>query len=327
MFKRIIYLITLVIVLLPMVSFAAGAGFAPSGVWFGRTSLAEGELARVYTVIVNNDYFAIDAEVGFYDNNNLIDTAKVKRLPRESAQDLRIFWQPTMGEHKLFARFISATAIDEKGGRANLDVGDMGGTAGAPLLVVDKTTGAVVQSDALTGADPHGISHTLVVEVQKQGNQVAVTEASPAGAAEGVILGVKQIVAATQKLFGQASGTIHSSSLRDAFNKNREVLAGVSGAVDQATSTAAAASAVYVKANQLAVQGQNVYGQARCYWAVAQPYAEAARPWWQKISDNNSPTRVLEIFIIIIIAWFILKRLRRLFFVMFVLRHSKQRRR
>ena len=328
MFKRIVYFITLIITLLPTAGMAAGAGFAPAGIWFARTSLAEGELARVYTVVVNNDYFAVDAEVGFYDNNNLIDTAKVKHLPRETAEQLRIFWQPTTGQHKLSARFISATAIDEHGNRTTLDASAMSGVAGAPLMVVNKTSGAAVAQDVTSGGSNQSAGQTLTVEVRKQGGEVIVGGAPPtAGAVDGVVLGVKQIAAATQKLFDQASSTVHSNSLTDAFNKNREALAGVSSAVDQVTTTAAGVNGMYVKAGQLAEHGKNVYGQAQRYWGIVRPYAEGAWPWWQKISNDNNPMRILEIFILIIIAWFILKRLRRLFFVMFVLRHTKQRRR
>src|SRR5260221_4722000 len=92
---------------LPAVALAAGAGLVPSsGIWFSSTTLTPGTLVRVYTVVVNDQYFALDGTVGFYDNGALIDTVQFKALDKQSALQLKVLWQPTAGTHSVTAAFI-----------------------------------------------------------------------------------------------------------------------------------------------------------------------------------------------------------------------------
>ncbi|MSU75127.1 MAG: hypothetical protein EXS55_01260 [Candidatus Magasanikbacteria bacterium] len=308
-------IIGLVILLFfPLAVSAAGVGFVPaSGIWLARTSLADGELARVYTVVVNNDYYALEGEVGFYDNNELIDKAQIKRLPRESAQQLRVFWQPTPGAHSLSARFVSVTTIDEQGTRIGLDTGGIGGAVGASLMVTDKNTGFVVPLQDITGQGKAlNIGQALMVEVERQGGQIFVGAPAPTGAADGVVLGVKEVTAATKNLFAQISSTVHSNSLLDAFNKNREALEGAGKVVDAVSSTAGTVGRVYSGTQTALVRVKTYYATVQSYADKAAPYAERAQPAWLFISDNNNPIRIAIIFVgLFLLYWMVKRRFRR----------------
>ena len=301
-FGRILFLI---IFLLPSSVYAAGVGFVPStGIWFSRTSFVPHETVRVYSVIINNDYYALEGQVGFYDNGEIIDTVEIKNLFKESAQQIRVFWEPTEGEHTLGARFIKAVAIDEKGKRQELDVGQINSFTGAPLTIGDTkiVPGAVTfptpqtefSSSTLavnTSTERLAILGTTRVLVKKEGDTLTL-----------VAPGRKE----TTSAFGIASNI--AASAQNIFQKNREILAQAEQVANTITSTAGKIEAVYSQTKSTFDKGKEYYAKGQEYWNKAVPYVEKVEPIWNTVSDHNNPKRVVIIVGGVVVLWWLLRR-------------------
>ena len=162
MTRPLVSLLLLLITLFsPTALHAADAGFVPSTrIWFSRSVFDNKEQIKMYTVAVNNNYYALDATVGFYANGTLIQSVQIENLKKEEAKQLSAIWIPSEGTYTLTARFIEATAIDESGQRTRLELGalnDIGdvpiaiqrepgpGDRPTPETVQEKTTATIVQ--------------------------------------------------------------------------------------------------------------------------------------------------------------------------------------
>lgn len=314
--KKVLVSFLFLVTLIPLSACAAGVGFVPStGIWFSRSSFLPHDTIRVYSVIINNDYFKLDAVVGFYDNGELIDTATVTGLVKEMAQQVKVFWSPTEGQHTLTARFIKAVAIDDKGGRKELNLNDIVSSAGSPLTVAEgqvaptparvasATVGAQSSSTIATSATTSigGVIGATIVEVAKQGTRLAVQAPVSSGvvaaSAEPAVLGEKVAALAPR---GEDTGS-------DIFAKNKEVLEKAQAAVTTITSTAGKIGEVYNQTKSVVEKGKGYYEQGQSYWQRVKPYAEKVKPWWLKISNNNEPKRIAIIVVSVLAVWWLLK--------------------
>lgn len=100
--------------LLPTLVHAASIGFASSGISFSKEPAFSGTPIKVYSVVVNNQYFRLNASVAFLDNNQEFGRVSVDVL-MEEARQVQSNWTPTVGQHVVVAKFVSAVAFDAQG--------------------------------------------------------------------------------------------------------------------------------------------------------------------------------------------------------------------
>lgn len=278
---------------LPTTVLAAEAGFVPSsGVWFSTNTIVPGQLIRVYTVVINNSYFALDGTVGFYDNDVLIDTTQFKALEKETAAQLKVLWQPTIGDHVVKAVFQSATAIDSSGKRTIIPVSELTGVAAA---VVSSSSSAPALITEPVQPD------VSIAVVSSSDNKNLVIISSPSSGGQGA---VGEVVKTGGSIF---------DSLRNLFASNHEALNKAESAVATITSTANKVQGAYNTA-QTAVQKSEIYynqtkavvGKFQTAVESVDPYFAPIRNYWLKLTNNNEPTRILivvGVIVAIIILW------------------------
>lgn len=285
--------------LVPLAALAAGAGFVPnSGIWFSRTTLAPGETVRVFTVVVNSEYYLLDSTISFFDNNKTIGQIEVIGLPKESAKQLGISWQPAEGEHSLSVKFIRAIAIDEKGNKTELAMADLNSQIGASLIVpgvmsTNSTPIATSSAGVLVG-------QAVAVAVKQEDNKLLIVPAN--GSSGSLPVGD----------FSSLEGTV--SSVSDWFAKNREALAKAQATVQTITSTANKLGAAYAQTKSLIGKGQEYYDKGEASWQKVAPYFAKLAPaynlvkaGWLKITNNNEPKRIFIVIGVIMAVWLLLK--------------------
>lgn len=281
--------------LVPSAIWAANVGFVPStGLWFSRTEFSPGETIRVYTVIINNDYHSLDGAVAFYDNGQVIDTVAVQGLTKESAKQIRVFWEPAEGQHAVTARFTKAVAVDAQGKKQEVDIGTINSVAGAPLAVggeklysVQQTPTAPSDSTGAASTTPVAIGEVQLV-VKKQGEKLVIAPAPV-------------VKVGTQSPPGEAGAA------EDLLSKNREALAKAEQLAGTITTTAGKINSAYDKTKSAVEEGKGYYEKGRERWGKTVPYIKRAEPFWNTISNNNEPKRVAIIVGSIIVLWLVMK--------------------
>lgn len=305
-----------VLLFFPVATMAANVGFLPStGIWFSRTIFSPKETVRIYTVVFNNDYARLDGTVAFYDNNNIIDTVLVKSLAKESAQEIRVFWQPSEGKHAISARFLNAMATDDKGQTFKIDSANINSQTGLPLIVGQGDQVSPVSPDAValpsSPAESSLIGSTLV-EVEKQNSKLAITASA--------VLGEKVVASTTtSSVSAQVAAASSSSSFEDLFAKNREVLDKAKSAVDTVSSTAAKVGEVYGAAKNVIAKGQEVYDQAKAVVSTTEdwlqkfhPVTDKIKAGWNRITHDGEPRRTaIAVGVIIFVLFLIWRRIRQ----------------
>lgn len=86
-------------------------GFVSSkGIWFSKNTFFSGDSLKMYTVIVNNEYDVVNADVGFFDNNVLISQVSIV-VPFESARQAISSWIVPYGEHIITAKLLKVQVV------------------------------------------------------------------------------------------------------------------------------------------------------------------------------------------------------------------------
>ncbi len=303
------------LVLLPTVTLAATAGFVPStGIWFSQTTFSAKDTVRLYTVIFNNEYQELNGTVAFYDNDKQIDTVAVKGLAKEQAEQIRVLWRPNEGRHVISARFVSAQAVDEEGRTLTITIDGNNSQPGLPLVIAPGVEIVPTASADVPGAtSPMGEAAaagsslgSTVVNIEKRGNSLAMVAPK--------VLGEKiAVVTDDQPLTSSAIAPAD-----DLFAKNRAALEAARGAIQTVTTTAATINKAYTATKDIVDQGRHVvsqgrqiYDQGKAALAKAKPVADKLAPWWNKLSKNNDPKRLLIIFGIALIVYLSLRWNRR----------------
>lgn len=319
---------------------AASVGFVPAtGIWFSRVNFAPQDSIRVYSVVINNEYNLFEAVVSFYDHGALIDTAEIKNLAKDSAQEIHIFWQPGVGEHVVSARFTKAIITDATGARRPIDLVQLNTVAGSPFILggaaADTSnpksaiststdvassssnsffkTGSVIASDgpvfpiALPAA-VSAVSGVKFVVSPSGANRLIITEPRPTE---------KTVIQSTSYAGSRAATTSSISSgsvldprsTADHFVENRKALVKEDQLVATITSTAKKINDTYFTTQSIVDRSKTWWGQAQQYIALASSSLAAVAPGWATLSDNNNPLRVgLIVGGVIIVLW-ILKRM------------------
>ncbi len=292
-------LILLIIFLFPLPALTAGAGFVPStGIWFSTSTFVPHQAVRVYSVVINTDYYLLDGTVGFYDNNELIDSIDFKGLPKESAKEIKVFWEPTEGEHTIGAKFIKAVVTDEKGVRQELNSQDINSFTGAPLVVGGGSQ--IVPSVALDSATVSSpvVSSAAVavggaqVVVKKEGANLVLVGRSATPSPDAPPQTITNIAASADQL----------------FQKNRDIIAKAGTVANTITTTAGKIEKVYGEARSVVERGQSYYTRGQMYWNTVAPYAQKAKQVWLVVSNNNEPKRIVIIAVVVLVLWFLVKR-------------------
>lgn len=307
----------------PAAAAAATVGFVPStGIWFSRTELKPNESVRLYTVVMNNAFASVDATVAFYDNDALFGQAAVKNLGRETVVQVSALWQPTEGNHTLQARLAEIAARDEKGEAVIIPDADVARVTGIPLVINAQSVAPLALSSAESvqgqpvsggeGASAPSPGATPVSVERVDGRLRIVPQ----------VLGEKIIsLLSLQSSAPAASSAVRASSAvsdEDLFAKNRAALEAARSAIQTVTATAATVNKAYNVTKDVVSQGRNVvnqgrriYEQGRVALAKAKPVADKLAPWWNKLSKNNDPKRIIIIAGVVLIIYLSIRWNRR----------------
>ncbi|MBI2444625.1 MAG: hypothetical protein HYV42_05300 [Candidatus Magasanikbacteria bacterium] len=275
--KRFVYTLLLAVYCLLPIAGAASVGFAPAtGLWFAKTELKPQETIAIYAVVVNNTYPAFSGTVGFYDNEEAIDTIEIDRLAKDAARLIKAAWTPETGEHRLAARFQKAYAWSESGNREPLPLSEIIGVTGAPLSVAG---GAVAPAGAAALALPSPVT----VAVRQQGEILVI--AAPGSDSAGP---------SPASWFARVTKPIEGL-----FSRNREALNRAEEIATTVTTTAAKVSGAVAKTQATVEQGRAFYEQGKSQLARVRPYWERVaavgrrlQPAWERLSGNNDPRRI-----------------------------------
>jgi hypothetical protein len=270
---------------------AAQVGFVPStGVWFSRTELSPNESVRIYTVIVNNNYYALNGTVAFYDNETSIDTAAFTALKKGEARQLSVFWQPSEGDHKISARFTKAEAVDEKGVKTTISLDSIVATSGQPLSL---TNGEVTEVGAAALSVEQKDDRLLLTPQKTASNAVAIATSQKT---------TSSAVAASEESGGGGENI---------FEKNKALLGKAESAAQTITSTAEKVENVVASVKSAAAQAGAWYETgkegARTVWPVVRQIYYG----WLVVSNENDPVRIAIIVAVVLLVWFVVRRLRR----------------
>ncbi len=307
--------------LVPNAGWAANVGFVPStGLWFSPTTFSAGDSINVYTVVINNDYYALDGIVTFYDNNQSFDTAVVTQLLKEQAKQVKVTWKPTAGEHNLSARFTKAVAVDAKGSKQEISLSQINNVTGAPLEVggssvapvtpvtETQTIGeskVVVAASGVTPSDASVAIGSTAVAVVQQGKTLVLKAAE--------ILKTQSVQQTDANPTSQNSNSTSTTSVHaastavDPFAKNKEIIDKASNLAATITSTAGKINEAYAAGKGAVETGQSFYKQAQDTWSRIDPYWQKMKPYWLSISHNNDPKQIAIIAGVVIVGYWILK--------------------
>lgn len=116
--KLKVFLILLVVVFIPILSFAetntSNVGFLPSNIWYSDEPDTEGEKIRIYTVVFNPYQKEFSGKVLFYDNDVLLGK-KDFTVPSIGTKEVYIDWTVNLGTHKIFAKIADTKYLVSKG--------------------------------------------------------------------------------------------------------------------------------------------------------------------------------------------------------------------
>ncbi len=159
---RFLALFLLGILMFAPVAKAAGVGFVPNDrLWFSDVSSNPADGKKIYTVVINSDYNFLDATIGFYVNDQLVDTANVNQLPKDQVVQVFGVWHPTEGNYKVSVQFIKAQAADQNGQQLKLDLGALN----------NITTSTNIQTS------DSGLAPAVDLNVEKNGDALTISKA------------------------------------------------------------------------------------------------------------------------------------------------------
>lgn len=309
--KMTILLVMSIFIFAPHFVAANSVGFVPStGLWFSRNEFLPKETIRIYTVVINNDYYSLDGTVAFYDNGTEIDRVDVKGLAKESVKQIRVFWEPTEGEHAVSAQFIKAVATDEKGNKQTLDIQTINSVAGAPLKMGVNT---VVPTPIIITTSSATTLGSSTIKVTPLNVSSVITSTTLFGSQTEVVVrkeGEKLVLEPALESNNSASeGSISGS---DIFAKNREILDKAAQVAGTITTTADKLNKAYTGTKEAIEKGKGYWSGAKEQWGKAAPYFDKALPSWKAITHDNDPRYIAGIVGGAVVVWYIIRwRMRR----------------
>lgn len=291
--------------LVPSAVFAANVGFAPStGIWFSPTTFASGDTVRVYAVIINNDFNALDGVVTFYDGATAINSAVITGLAKDDTMQVSVQWRPTAGAHSLSARFTKAVSVDSSGNRQEVPLATINSSAGAPLSIGGTAVAPVSNPSMTIGAATVSASATTSVA----GALGSIGSVLIQVAQEGKNMALRAITPTSSSAEAVSSGAADGA---DPFSKNREILTKANDLASTITSTAGKINDAYVVGKDAVDKGQSFYKQAQDVWAKVDPYWQMVQPAWDSISHHNDPKQIVIIAGVVIVFYWILRLILR----------------
>lgn len=310
--KKIILLLFFCIIFSASLVEAAGVGFVPSSrLWFSSLAFPPKESTNIYTVIINNDHFYLDAIIGFYVDEKLIDTAYINHLSKEHAAQVKGSWWPTEGSHAVAVRFVKATAIDENGNQKELNVQEFNTVNSSAIQVGDgqsvknpsPSASATSSENQITKIDKinqeNFVAPALNLKVEKNGDKLAIVEMKSSSSSISQSEELKQAV---------------ENKLQTAVQQGEEIRNKIASTLNTMTSTIQAAGNFYDKTKSL-------FGDKDKYWQEIKTSDVFSKDLFQKIKDFVKPQNNLTI-----LTWVF----RGLFFILlfyFIIRLFRRRRR
>jgi predicted DNA binding protein len=279
--KSISYIVFLsafifVFLFFPIVSRAASVGFLPSTpLWYSPEKFALGEIIRLYTVVINNDYPSLNGVVAFYANGDEIDRSSIVNLKQDKAEELKVYWQPTSGDYTLSAKFVSANAVDEHGATIQLNPNDISTAQTAFNAGKNNLSTTTVNQNP----DPTpGVA--TVITIKKQGNEFLI---SPKASAD-------------------------ANSVIDSIANTKEKIDSVLHFV---TSSANTIAGTVEKTKSAVETGQKYYAKGEAVWQKITPYLSPLKRLAALVTNNYDRRRILYIIGGAVIFIFALKIIRR----------------
>jgi hypothetical protein len=289
---------------------AAGVGFVPSSrLWFSSLVFPPKEFTNIYTVIINNNYFYLDAIIGFYVDEKLIDTAYINHLSKEQATQVKGSWWPTEGSHAVAVRFVKAIAIDENGNQKELNVQEFNTVNSSAIQVGDSqsvknsTSSADSSDDKIAKIDKINqddlVAPVLNLKVEKNGDKLAIVEIKSSSASSTQNEELKKAV---------------ENKLQTAVQQGEDIRNKFVSTWNTMTSTIQTVGSLYDKTKSL-------FGDKDKYWQSIKTNEVFSKDFFQKIRDWVKPQNNLTI-----LTWIF----RSLFFILlfyFVIRFFRRRHR
>lgn len=274
--------------------FGAGVGFVPSTrLWLSSDEATPGTAVTIYTVVINNNYPSLDASIAFYANLELVGTAQVIGLPKETARQVKAPWQPKEGNYTLSARFLRATAIDATGKRIEIDVSDLN-------TVADLTLRG-------SSVPPSGASSTASTPTSAP---VPDASSGPALANEVAVI-VKQ-EGEKLSIMPQAVPVISGTAVVDEFfAQNRQAIAKLDAAKAIVTTTLKQLSDVWEGAKTSVSSSKGYMKEGQAWWGKAEPIVEQGKAAWDSVSDHNNPRRLIILGVGALALFLIIRKLFR----------------
>ncbi|MDO8499566.1 MAG: hypothetical protein Q7S66_02790 [bacterium] len=274
--------ICLVVVIQPLFVEAAGVGFVPDGrIWFSDDRPVVGESTRIYTVIINNDYYSLDAAVGFFVDGNLIDTAVINNLQKERAVQIRASWRPTEGAHTITVEFINASVADEAGNITGLNVQDFN-TVSTSTPFLDPTP-------------------LINLQVEKNGDTFTIVELSD--------------VPDNQKIISNSPFIELDKNWQAGVRQYAEITNKITSVMGMVTTSVETIKATYAEAKSWLDYGNKSLEQAKTTVVLPLTFIDKIKSFLQVLPSRNRLSLISRIIFFILlfylVAWIIIKRSKR----------------
>lgn len=276
--SNFVFLLAVVFVFLffPIVSRAATVGFLPSTpLWYSPEKFAPGEIIRLYTVVINNDYPSLSGVVAFYANDEEIGRVSIVNLKQDKAEGLKVYWQPTSGDYTLSAKFVSANAVDEHGATIQLNTNEIN-TAQTAFNVGKNNLSTTTVSQ--NSEDMQGVATSIAIK--KQGDEFVILPKT----------------------------STEENSVIDSIANTKEKLDSVLHFV---TSSANTIAGTVEKTKSAVETGQKYYAKGEALWQKITPYLSPIKRVVALATNNYDRHRILYIIGGTVILIFALKIIRR----------------
>jgi len=286
--------------LTPSFAQAAGVGFVPSSrLWFSSLVFPPQEATGIYTVIINNNYFYLDATIGFYVDGKLVDTSYISHLAKEHATQVKGSWWPTEGSHAIAVRFIKAVAFDENGNSTPLDVQAFN-TVDASDVQVGTLTSASSTTDTNTNSDPKNnlstdkqsdiIYPSVDLKIEKNGDNLSIVEIKPADTSVAKNDEIKQAF---------------EDKIQSAVQQGEDVRNKINWAFNAVTSTVQTVSNIYDKTKSLLDSKDKYLQEAQNTVSGSKDSLQRVKDYFKTLNNFDILTWFFRILFFVLLVYFV----------------------
>jgi hypothetical protein len=138
--KKISFLVSCFFLFFLVTPVFATFSFVSQGVWFSDNDAFAGDIVKIYTVVVNNDFAFFSADVEFLNNGSLIGTTRVVDLPLEGAKQVWIEYTLPSGEGSFTARLTNFIAKNGDGSVVSISSEEVAGFESERTYTIDLDT-------------------------------------------------------------------------------------------------------------------------------------------------------------------------------------------